>query len=251
MPVTSQDLQRGLSVNWRERLREWPLPLPRFSLELERTALLVVDMQVGSADPNVGASRYANHPGVAEYRTERMAVIIPNIERLVRAFRGAQRPVIYLTVGHALPDRGDALPLLRQIDDDLKARGAHGPLVRFGSRENAIMATIAPQPGELIINKTSMSAFSSTAIDQTLRNLGIGTLVVVGVSTECCVAATAHDAADRGYHVLLVEDGCRAVTPYLQESSLVIFAAMFGRVASTDDVLGEMNAGLGARNAAR
>jgi len=113
------------------------------------------------------------------------------------------------------------------------------------------MATIAPQPGELIINKTSMSAFSSTAIDQTLRNLGIGTLVVVGVSTECCVAATAHDAADRGYHVLLVEDGCRAVTPYLQESSLVIFAAMFGRVASTDDVLGEMNAGLGARNAAR
>ena len=251
MPVTFQDLQRGLSITWRERLREWPLPLPRFSLDLGRTALLVVDMQVGSADPNVGASRYANHPGVAEYRTERMAVVIPNIERLVRRFREVQRPVIYLTVGHALPDRSDALPLLRQIDDDLKARGAQGPMVRFGSLENAIMAAIAPQPGELIINKTSMSAFSSTAIDQTLHNLGITTLVVVGVSTECCVAATAHDAADRGYHVLLVEDGCRAVTPYLQESSLVIFAAMFGRVASTEEVLGEINAGLGARNAAR
>lgn len=251
MPITYQDLQRGLTVGWRERLREWPLPLPRFSLDLDRTALLVVDMQTGSADPNVGASRYANHPGVAEYRTERMAIVIPNIERLVRRFREIKRPVVYLTVGHALPDRSDALPLLRQIDDDLKARGAQGPMVRFGSRENAVMAAIAPQPGELIINKTSMSAFNSTAIDQTLRNLGITTLVVVGVSTECCVAATAHDAADRGYHVVLVEDGCRAVTPYLQECTLVVFAAMFGRVANTDEVLGEVNLALGVGTTAR
>lgn len=247
--VSLQDLQRGLSVHWRERLREWPLPLPRFSFNLDRTALLVVDMQVGSADPSVGMIRYANHPGVAEYRSERMAIIIPNIQRLLRAFRQMNRPVIYLTVGHALPDRSDALELLRQIDDDLKARGAHGPLVRFGSRENTIMEAIAPQPGELVINKTSMSAFNSTAIDQTLHNLGITTLIVVGVSTECCVAATAHDAADRGYHVVLVEDACRAVTPYLHESTLVIFAAMFGRVATTEDILGEIDAGLGARGA--
>jgi nicotinamidase-related amidase len=251
MPVTYQDLQRGLTVSWRERLKEWPLPLPRFPFDVSRAALLVVDMQTGSADPNVGASRYTNHPGVAEYRTERMAVVIPNIERLVKRFREIQRPVIYLTVGHALPDRSDALPLLRQIDDDLKARGAQGPMVRFGSRENAVMAAIAPQPGELVINKTSMSAFNSTAIDQTLRNLGITTLVVVGVSTECCVAATAHDAADRGYNVILVEDGCRAVTPYLQECTLVVFAAMFGRVASTDEVLNEVNSARGVGSTAR
>ncbi len=42
--------------------------------------------------------------------------------------------------------------------------------------------------------------------------------------------------------VLLVEDACSAVTPYLQESSLVTFAAMFGRVETTEATLAEMAA---------
>lgn len=238
--ITREMLMRGLAADWRERLREWPLPLPRFSIDLRSTALLVVDMQYGSADPEIGVRRYAGRPGVAEYRRERADVVLRNIERLVGFFRNAERPLIYLTVGHARPDRGDALPLLRQIDDDLRARKASGPLVRFGSDENRIVASIAPRPEDIVINKTSMGAFNSTNIDQTLRNLGITTLVVAGVSTECCVATTAHDAADRGYHVLLVEDACRAVTPYLQECSLVIFAAMFGRVATTEEALREL-----------
>jgi nicotinamidase-related amidase len=239
---TREMLTRGLAAHWRDRLAEWPLPHPRFSIDLEHTALLIVDMQYGSADPAVGAKRYEHAPALAEYRCQRAEIILPNIQRLLGFFRERGRPVIYLTVGYGLPDRGDALHLLRQIDDDLRSRGLTGPLVRFGSRENAIIASIAPQPGELVINKTSMGAFNSTPIDQVLRNLSVTTLVVTGVSTECCVATTAHDAADRGYHVLLVEDACRAVTPYLQEASLVIFAAMFGRVATTGEALQELGA---------
>ncbi len=240
MDRSTDNPRHSLAADWRERLREWPLPLPRFSIALETTALLIVDMQHGSADPEFGIERYKDHPEVANYRRERMQVMLPNIQRLLSFFRDVKRPVIYLTVGYALPDRSDALSLLRQIDDDLRARGARGPLVPFGSRENTIITSIAPRAGELVINKTSMSAFNSTAIDQILHNLGITTLVVTGVSTECCVAATAHDAADRGYHVLLVEDACRAVTPYLHESSLVMFAAMFGRVTTTDEALKEL-----------
>lgn len=233
---------RRAEPDWRERLREWPLPLPRFSIDFDRTALLIVDMQHGSADPEVGKERYVNHPEVARYRAERMPIVVSNIARLLEFFRRAERPVIFLTIGYRRPDRSDALGLLRQIDDDLEARGAKGPLVPVGSRENSVLPALAPRPGEIVLNKTSMSAFNSTAIDQMLRNLGITTLVVTGVSTECCVAATAHDAADRGYHVLLVEDACRAVTPYLHESTLVIFAAMFGRVTTTDEALRELAA---------
>ena len=247
--ITRDMLMRGVSADWRERLREWPLPLPRFSIDLHCTALLIVDMQYGSADPDLGTRRYVGRPGVVEYRRERAEVVLGNIERLVGFFREAGRPLIYLTVGYARPDRGDALPLLRQIDDDLRARDASGPLVPFGSDENRIVASIAPRAEDLVINKTSMGAFNSTNIDQTLRNLGITTLVVAGVSTECCVATTAHDAADRGYHVLLVEDACRAVTPYLQECSLVIFAAMFGRVATTQEALRELAAAAATRKA--
>jgi biuret amidohydrolase len=242
-PLTAETLRRGLSADWRERLREWPLPLPRFSLDLSRTALLVVDMQYGSVDPEVGVGSYLreHHPALAQYYYGRVReMVIPNIARLLQFFRSVGRPVIYLTIGFALPDRSDGLGLLRQIDDDLKARMARGPLVRVGSRANAVVDEIAPREGELVINKTSMGAFNSTALEQVLRNLGATTLVVTGVSTECCVATTARDAADRGYHVLLVEDAGTAVTPYLQESSLVAFAAMFGRVETTEAALAEL-----------
>jgi nicotinamidase-related amidase len=243
MKITRESLERGLARDWRERLREWPLPLPRFPLRLATTALLIVDMQYGSVDSNSGVGPYLreHYPAIADFYYSRVRdMVIPNIQRLIRVFRTAGRPIIYLTIGFGLPDRGDGLTLLRQIDDDLKARMAQGPLVRTGSRANAVVEPIAPREGELVINKTSMGAFNSTAIDQTLRNLGIDSLVATGVSTECCVATTARDAGDRGYHVLLVEDACTAVTPYLQESSLVTFAAMFGRVETTDSTLAEL-----------
>lgn len=242
-PLTPEALMRGLAADWRERLAEWPLPFPQFSLDLGRAALLIVDMQYGSVDPDVGVGPYLRerHPALAEYYYGRVQdMVIPNIARLLQFFRSAGRPVIYLTIGFALPDRSDGLGLLRQIDDDLKARMARGPLVCLGSRANSVVSEIAPREGELVINKTSMGAFNSTALDQVLRNLGVTTLIVTGVSTECCVATTARDAGDRGYHVLLVEDAGTAVTPYLQESSLVAFAAMFGRVETTEATLAEL-----------
>lgn len=245
MEPTRESLTRGLSSDWRDRLREWPLPLPQFTLDPQRTALVIVDMQYGSVDPDTGVGPYLrqHYPVVAEYYYGRVRdAVIPNTQRLLGAFRKIGRPVVYLTIGFALPDRSDGLGLLRQIDDDLKTLMAEGPLVRRGSRANTVVDPLAPRDGELVINKTSMGAFNSTSIDQTLRNLGITTLAVVGVSTECCVATTARDAGDRGFHVLLVEDACSAVTPYLQESSLVTFAAMFGRVATTEETLAELTA---------
>jgi nicotinamidase-related amidase len=243
MELTSETLRRGLVCDWRERLREWPLPLPRFALQLDKTALLIVDMQYGSVEPALGVGPYlrSRYPAIAEYYYGQVAQrVIPNIQRLLTFFRRAARPVIYLTIGFSLPGRQDGLRLLRQIDDDLAEQMARGPLVRRGSRDNTVIEPLAPLDGELVINKTSMGAFNSTAIDQVLRNLDVSGVIVTGVSTECCVATTARDAGDRGYHVLLIEDACTAVTPYLQESSLVTFAAMFGRVATTDEALEEL-----------
>jgi nicotinamidase-related amidase len=246
MELTSETLRRGLVSDWRERLREWPLPLPRFGLELNKTVLLIVDMQYGSVDPAHGVGPYllSRYPAIAEYYYGQVTQrVIPNVQRLLAFFRQAARPVIYLTIGFSLPDRQDGLGLLRQIDDDLAEHMAKGPLVRRGSRANTVIEPIAPHESELIINKTSMGGFNSTAIDQVLRNLDVTGIVVTGVSTECCVATTARDAGDRGYRVLLIEDACTAVTPYLQESSLVTFAAMFGRVATTDEALKELVGG--------
>lgn len=53
-----------------------------------------------------------------------------------------------------------------------------------------------------------------------MRNLGIEHLLITGIVTNGCVELTARDAADRGYWVTLVSDGCAASTPELHANAL-------------------------------
>src|SRR5207248_2441999 len=77
-----------------------------------------------------------------------------------------------------------------------------------GSKEAEILQEVAPLDGEVVISKSSTGAFNSSTLDQVLRNLGIEVLLVVGVNTDACVELTSRDAADRGYDVIVVSDGC-------------------------------------------
>lgn len=65
---------------------------------------------------------------------------------------------------------------------------------------------LEPQEGGTIIRKTAFGAFNSSTIDATLLSMGVDTLVITGVSTNCCVETTARDAADRGYACAIVDE---------------------------------------------
>lgn len=71
---------------------------------------------------------------------------------------------------------------------------------------------IGPQPrsGETVISKTRFSAFAGTALADHLRARGIDTLVLAGLTTECCVQSSAWDALERDFHVFLAGDACAA-----------------------------------------
>ena len=99
---------------------------------------------------------------------------------------------------------------------------------------------MAPEPGEFILNKTSIGGFASTGLDHLLRSLGKDQLYMSGVSTNMCAETTAREAADRGYLVTLVEDACGATREELHHATLVNFQRLFGRVRSTDEALGEL-----------
>ena len=58
-----------------------------------------------------------------------------------------------------------------------------------------------------------------------------------------CVETTARDAADRGYEVVLVDDGCAAFSPEIHEATLLSFQGPFGRVRTTDEVLALLRVG--------
>jgi nicotinamidase-related amidase len=73
-----------------------------------------------------------------------------------------------------------------------------------GSPGAAVVAELAPRPGEPIIAKRRYSAFFGTDLDLTLRERGVKEIVLVGVCTNICVLYTAADARMRNYAVTVM-----------------------------------------------
>ncbi|MFC7557425.1 cysteine hydrolase family protein [Pseudoroseomonas wenyumeiae] len=101
---------------------------------------------------------------------------------------------------------------------------------------------LRPEPGDIIINKSTIGAFASSSIDSILRSMGRNQLIMCGISTNMCVETTAREAADRGYSVTLVEDACATTHADLHASTMKNFARLFGRVQPCDEVLSEIGA---------
>ena len=219
---------------------DWPRLVHFQPFEPARTALLVVDMQVYAADPdgNWGRVLRDRYPKLAAYYFPQLAnVVIPNLRRLLDFFRAAGIRVIYLTVGPTLQDGSDYLAARFRRDEVTGVCTL--PIV--GTPQHAIISSVAPQPGELVINKTSDSPFNSTAIDLHLRTLGINNLVVTGLITNSCVEITARDAVDRGFGCAIVSDACATFDADSHKSSLLAFERVAGRVVSTSQIIEELS----------
>jgi nicotinamidase-related amidase len=73
--------------------------------------------------------------------------------------------------------------------------------------ETAVHDAVAPQPGDIVVRKTRVGAFSTTDLDQQLRERKIDTLVLAGITTSGVVLSTVREAADRDYQLYVLEDG--------------------------------------------
>jgi nicotinamidase-related amidase len=204
-------------------------------VDADRAVLIVVDMQYATGHPEgaLGRRMAAEKLNVAAYRFKRIEnLVVPNTKRLLDGFRQAGNEVIYLTVGSTKSDCSDAPPHMKKLFQSLD---------NFeGSREHEIIDDLKPQPGESVLNKTSIGAFASTGIDHLLRSLGKDQLYMVGVSTNMCVETTAREAADRGYSVTLIEDACATTHEDLHRATMKNFARLFGRVMSTEQAAEEL-----------
>lgn len=218
---------------------EWPRLVVVGAFQPARTALLVIDMQVYTADPdgNWGRVLRERYPKLADYYFAQLENgVIPNLSRLLVFFRANGLRVIYLTVGPTLPNGSDYLAGRLRRDEVTGTR----TLPVIGTPQHAILPAVAPRLGELVINKTSDSPFNSTAIDHHLRTLGIDNLVATGLITNSCVEITARDAVDRGYGCAIVSDACTTFDAESQASSLLCFERVAGRVVSTSQIISEL-----------
>jgi nicotinamidase-related amidase len=182
------------------------VPVPEeLAFDPSRTALLIIDLQYMDAHPDGWMGRLCRLNGKPHQLDERWAFIDeiqPRVRRLQDACRATGIELIHIRVKYLTRDCRDGQ---RSLAKETKA-------LHYDARDDDFLEMVAPQGDELVIDKTSAGTFNSTPIDQILRNMGRDRLWLTGIVTEGCVELTARDAADRGYYVTLVSDGCASST---------------------------------------
>jgi nicotinamidase-related amidase len=220
-----------------------PLPSltrPIGKLDPERTALLVIDLQRYFVQPGYPFGRFiasVTPEGSGYYLKRVQDLVIPNTQRLLAAFRARGARIVYTEFGSALPDGRDMAGWARRGNDmgrDTLGSPIYPP---FGDDSCRVDDSVAPEPGDLVVQKTTSGPLNSTRLDQTLHVLGIDTVIVAGVVTDVCVAQTTREFGDRDFDAIVVSDACATFDQQTHDVTLATIGATFGFVASTDQVL--------------
>ena len=211
-----------------------PVPMRRDS----SVALLIIDMQYHDAAAGRGSCLAVEKikPGSMAYFTRRVdEVVIPEIQKLLAYFRTHEMPVIHITLGSHYRDLRDVPERLRGWIANVERRSGMQDLLWAGTPDFEIREEVKPVPGEVVINKTTFGAFISSNVDQVLRQMRVQSLVITGVSTNCCVESTARDAADRGYGCIIVDKATADYDAQGHDATLRAFYMNFGRVSDDAD----------------
>jgi nicotinamidase-related amidase len=172
----------------------------------------------------------------------RLKAAIAPTRRVVDEFRRRHLTVLHTREGHR-PDLSDCPPSKRARGKLKVGIGDEGPMGRVlirGERGHGIIDELAPLPSEPVIDKPGKGAFYATDLDLILKNLGIRSLVVAGVTTEVCVQTTVREANDRGYECLVLEDCVASYFPEFQKAALDMIKAqggIVGWVSTSEELL--------------
>ena len=204
------------------------------SVDPARFALVIIDMQRDFLEAGGFGEALGND-------VFRLRQIVPACAALLTALRKAGIPIIHTREGHR-PDLSDAPRAKVERGAPSLRIGDEGPMGRIlirGEPGHDIVAELSPLPGEPVVDKPGKGAFYQTDLDLMLRNGGIDTLLVCGVTTEVCVHTTIREANDRGYKCIAVADCCASYFPEFHEVGLKMIAAqggIFGWVAQSADI---------------
>jgi maleamate amidohydrolase len=184
----------------------------------ERPAIVVVDLTHGFTDP-------------AEPTGADLSDVVAATAELIEAGRPAGVPVVFTTIAYTPAEAdGDAVTWLT------KAPGMRA--LREGIRAVAIDDRLPVEPGDHLITKKGASAFFGTGLAALLAGLRVDTVLICGATTSGCVRASAVDAVQSGFSVLVPRQGVgdRAQGPH--EANLFDIQAKYGDVIELDDALG-------------
>jgi nicotinamidase-related amidase len=112
------------------------------------------------------------------------------------------------------------------------AQVAQNRMMHHEDPATAIHGSLAPQPGDIVVRKIRVGAMSTTDLDRQLRDRGIDTLVLAGISTSGVVLSTVIEAADRDYRLYVLSDGTEDLDEQTRD---VLLGKVFPRRAQVID----------------
>jgi nicotinamidase-related amidase len=185
--------------------------MAELQLDPKKTALVLVDLQ--NAVVGMNTAPYAS------------AQVVENSRKLADAFRFHGAPVVYVRV-----ELNDFMKLPVDQPHNLGDK----PLPTAASE---IAPSAGFQHGDILITKRHWGAFAGTDLEQQLKNRGIDTIVLTGISTNVGVESTARQGTGLGFAFVLVEDACSSQDGEQHRFAVENIFPRLTRVRTTDEVL--------------
>ena len=221
----SQATTRPKAVSQALTLKAQPF---NFCCDVATTALVIIDMQRDFIEPGGFGETLGNDVSL-------LCAIVPACQRVLSAWRQADGLVVHTREAHSA-DLSDCPPAKRNRGNPPLRIGDVGPMGRIlvmGEPGNQIIPELAPEKGEIVIDKPGKGAFYATSLHDKLIQLNITHLLFMGVTTEVCVQTSMREANDRGFECLLLEDCTESYFPEFKAATVAMTRAQGGIVGWT------------------
>ena len=204
------------------------------TLDADRCVLIIQDLQNdvmmdGGAFADTGAPEHAKEQNVVE-----------NVKALAETCRSKGIPVLH--VWYIVEEGAPGLKLNAPLFQGVKDANA---LVR-GSWGAAPAEGLEAQDGDFVVEKMRMNAWEGTRLESLLKGFGRDTVIVTGAWTNMSVEHTSRTGADKGYFMVVPEDGCSTMNADWHNAS-INYALQNVATVTTCDAVTEALAGVAAR----
>jgi nicotinamidase-related amidase len=203
-------------------------------LDPATTALLVIDVQNTYLErPDRAAlateAERAHYDGWTPFHERMHGTVIPNIAELLALFRAKGIERLFARIACRTLDGRD-----RSLSQ--KKPGFNNLLLPKDEHASQMVDALSPQGDEITVIKTTDSALTGTNLRLILSNLGIRTVICVGIFTDQCVSSTVRSLADESFDVVVLEDCCAAATDELHRQELAIINMIYCNVMRLADL---------------
>jgi nicotinamidase-related amidase len=206
-----------------------------FPFEMQKTALVIIDMQRDFVEPGGFGETLGNDVSL-------LTAIVPACRQVLAAWRSRGGLVVHTRESHKA-DLSDCPPAKRARGNPSLRIGDMGPMGRIlvaGEPGNQIIAELAPTAGEIVIDKPGKGMFYGTDLQGILQARAISHLIFMGVTTEVCVQTSMREANDRGYDGLLLTDCTESYFPEFKAAAVAMVhaqGAIVGWTASSAELI--------------